>query len=93
MFGRELLKHHVHGEGASSDPAFESVNEIGTFSSAPPAIRQKNQAYAQNIHKRGFVKPTLKKETAKYPVGPILLGFIVFVVIGSSIFEILNKLL
>ncbi|KAI9105678.1 ribosome associated membrane protein RAMP4-domain-containing protein [Phlyctochytrium arcticum] len=48
-----------------------------------PAIRQRNEAYQANIHKRGMVKPTLKKESGKYPVGPMLLGFFVFVVIGS----------
>ncbi|KAJ3156821.1 hypothetical protein HDU86_003587 [Geranomyces michiganensis] len=58
---------------------------------APPAIRQANNLYAKNIHKRGFVKPTLKEKPSKYPVGPILLGFFVFVVLGSSIFEIFSR--
>ncbi|TPX63792.1 hypothetical protein SpCBS45565_g06342 [Spizellomyces sp. 'palustris'] len=40
-----------------------------------------------------MVKPTLKKESNRYPVGPILLGFFVFVVIGSSIFEVLSRFL
>ncbi|KAJ3157977.1 hypothetical protein HDU89_000359 [Geranomyces variabilis] len=58
---------------------------------APPAIRAANNTYAKNIHKRGFVKPTLKEKPSKYPVGPILLGFFVFVVLGSSIFEIFSR--
>ncbi|KAI9011385.1 stress-associated endoplasmic reticulum protein [Gaertneriomyces semiglobifer] len=57
-------------------------------------MRQRNALHAQNIHKRGMVKQSLKDDAKrKYPVGPVLLGFIIFVVIGSSIFEILSRLL
>lgn len=69
-------------------------------------MRQKSQKYAENITKRGKVKPSLvgleraistspltgrptpalqKKDPASsYPAGPILLGFLIFVVIGSG---------
>ncbi|KAI8800780.1 stress-associated endoplasmic reticulum protein [Cladochytrium replicatum] len=63
------------------------------FAASSPAIRQRNQIYAENIHKRGNVKSTLKPEKQKYPVGPILLGFIVFVVVGGAVFDILSRLL
>ncbi|KAL5659286.1 hypothetical protein ACJX0J_032449, partial [Zea mays] len=38
--------------------------------------------FEKNITKRGSVPETVKKAN-DYPVGPILLGFFVFVVVGS----------
>ncbi|KAI8587770.1 ribosome associated membrane protein RAMP4-domain-containing protein [Geranomyces variabilis] len=69
-------------------PSPRKATQSTSIMAAPPAIRAANNTYAKNIHKRGFVKPTLKEKPSKYPVGPILLGFFVFVVLGSSIFEI-----
>ncbi|KAG9303116.1 hypothetical protein G9A89_005074 [Geosiphon pyriformis] len=52
-------------------------------------IRARNQAYAGNVHKRGFVRPSLRKEvTNKYPLGYFALGVVVFVVVGSAFFEL-----
>ncbi|KAJ6380631.1 hypothetical protein OIU77_029514 [Salix suchowensis] len=42
--------------------------------------------FQKNITKRGSVPETSTKKGNDYPVGPILLGFFVFVVIGSSLF-------
>ena len=39
--------------------------------------------FQKNINKRGSVPETSTKKGYDYPVGPILLGFFVFVVIGS----------
>ncbi|KAM6601890.1 hypothetical protein CsatA_021499 [Cannabis sativa] len=39
--------------------------------------------FQKNITKRGAVPETSTKKGNDYPVGPILLGFFVFVVIGS----------
>ncbi|MQL96291.1 hypothetical protein Taro_028963 [Colocasia esculenta] len=39
--------------------------------------------FDKNIMKRGSVPETTVKKGNDYPVGPILLGFFVFVVIGS----------
>ncbi|KAF1867872.1 hypothetical protein Lal_00012768 [Lupinus albus] len=39
--------------------------------------------FDKNITKRGSVPETTTKKGKDYPVGPILLGFFVFVVIGS----------
>lgn len=39
--------------------------------------------FQKNITKRGSVPETPSKKGYEYPVGPILLGFFVFVVIGS----------
>ncbi|XP_022680096.1 uncharacterized protein LOC111256414 [Setaria italica] len=45
--------------------------------------------FEKNITKRGAVPETIKKAN-DYPVGPILLGFFVFVVVGSSLFQIIR---
>ncbi|XP_035816532.1 uncharacterized protein [Zea mays] len=45
--------------------------------------------FEKNITKRGSVPETVKKAN-DYPVGPILLGFFVFVVVGSSLFQIIK---
>uniref|UniRef100_A0A803NYP2 Uncharacterized protein n=1 Tax=Cannabis sativa TaxID=3483 RepID=A0A803NYP2_CANSA len=46
--------------------------------------------FQKNITKRGAVPETSTKKGNDYPVGPILLGFFVFVVIGSSLFQIIR---
>ncbi|XP_038691982.1 stress-associated endoplasmic reticulum protein 2-like [Tripterygium wilfordii] len=46
--------------------------------------------FQRNISKRGSVAETSTKKGYDYPVGPILLGFFVFVVIGSSLFQIIR---
>uniref|UniRef100_A0A0D9X0U1 Stress-associated endoplasmic reticulum protein n=1 Tax=Leersia perrieri TaxID=77586 RepID=A0A0D9X0U1_9ORYZ len=45
--------------------------------------------FEKNITKRGSVPETVKKGNG-YPVGPIVLGFFVFVVVGSSLFQIIR---
>ncbi|CAN6219382.1 unnamed protein product, partial [Urochloa humidicola] len=45
--------------------------------------------FEKNITKRGAVPETIKKGD-DYPLGPILLGFFVFVVVGSSLFQIIR---
>lgn len=44
---------------------------------------RKVQRFQKNITKRGAVPETVSKKGDNYPVGPILLGFFVFVVVGS----------
>jgi len=44
----------------------------------------------KNITKRGNVPTSISKKDNKFPVGPMLLGFFLFIVIGSAIFQILN---
>lgn len=44
------------------------------------------ERFEKNILKRGAVPETATKKGKDYPVGPILLGFFVFVVIGSCEF-------
>lgn len=44
--------------------------------------------FQKNIMKRGSVPETSVKKGYDYPVGPILLGFFVFVVIGSCMYSL-----
>ncbi|CAI0374343.1 unnamed protein product [Linum tenue] len=44
---------------------------------------RKNERFQRNITKRGSVSGSSWKKIFDYPVGPIVLGFIVFVVVGS----------
>ncbi|KAL2514567.1 Protein spire like [Forsythia ovata] len=44
--------------------------------------------FEKNITKRGIVPEASTKKGNNYPVGPVFLGFFVFVVIGSSLFQI-----
>ncbi|CAK7336154.1 unnamed protein product [Dovyalis caffra] len=49
---------------------------------------RKVDRFDKNITKRGAVPETSTKKGKDYPVGPVLLGFFVFVVIGSFINEV-----
>ncbi|KAG6582010.1 Stress-associated endoplasmic reticulum protein 2 [Cucurbita argyrosperma subsp. argyrosperma] len=51
---------------------------------------RKVERFEKNILKRGAVPETTTKKGKDYPVGPLLLGFFVFVVIGSSLFQIIR---
>ncbi|KAG6471638.1 stress-associated endoplasmic reticulum protein 2-like [Zingiber officinale] len=50
----------------------------------------KIQKFQKNVSKRGSVPETIVKRGNDYPVGPVMLGFFVFVVIGSSLFQIIR---
>ncbi|URD98247.1 Ribosome associated membrane protein RAMP4 [Musa troglodytarum] len=47
--------------------------------------------FQKNITKRGSVPEKTAKKGDNFPVGPILLGFFIFVVVGSCIFVPDNK--
>ncbi|KAI4343401.1 hypothetical protein L6164_010753 [Bauhinia variegata] len=51
---------------------------------------RKVERFEKNIIKRGAVTETTAKKGQDYPVGPVLLGFFFFVVIGSSLFQIIR---
>ncbi|KAL4384960.1 hypothetical protein GQ457_15G003800 [Hibiscus cannabinus] len=51
---------------------------------------RKVEKFQKNITKRGTVPETTTKKGNDYPVGPVLLGFFVFVVTGSSLFQIIR---
>ncbi|KAK7319031.1 hypothetical protein RJT34_03740 [Clitoria ternatea] len=65
------------------------IERIVTTTSRRLAVR-KVEKFEKNITKRGFVPETTTKKGKDYPVGPVLLGFFVFVVIGSSLFQIIR---
>ena len=54
------------------------------------ADRKSAKFKKKNILKRGVVPETTVKKANSYLVGPFVLGFFVFVVIGSSIFQIIR---
>ncbi|KAH0893574.1 hypothetical protein HID58_056003 [Brassica napus] len=73
----------------------DSANILAEFLSAFTTTSKrladrKIEKFDKNITKRGFVPETTTKKGKDYPVGPILLGFFVFVVIGSSLFQIIR---
>ncbi|PRP86003.1 hypothetical protein PROFUN_05774 [Planoprotostelium fungivorum] len=49
-------------------------------------IQQRIDKFDENVNKRGSVV-TAKKES-KTPVGPLVLGILIFVVIGSALLQI-----
>ncbi|XP_073146130.1 uncharacterized protein [Henckelia pumila] len=51
---------------------------------------RKVSKFEKNIKKRGVTGETTKKKGSSYPVGPMVLGFIIFVVVGSSLFQIIR---
>ncbi|KAI3720424.1 stress-associated endoplasmic reticulum protein 2 [Cynara cardunculus var. scolymus] len=51
---------------------------------------RKVEKFDKNIVRRGSVPETSAKKGKSYPVGPVMLGFFVFVVIGSSLFQIIR---
>ncbi|XP_061336974.1 uncharacterized protein LOC133284037 [Gastrolobium bilobum] len=51
---------------------------------------RKVEKFEKNILKRGLVPETTAKKGNNYAVGPVLLGFFIFVVVGSSLFQIIR---
>ncbi|XP_047308487.1 stress-associated endoplasmic reticulum protein 2-like [Impatiens glandulifera] len=51
---------------------------------------RKVEKFDKNIKRRGAVPETTAKKGNSYPVGPVVLGFFIFVVIGSSLFQIIR---
>ncbi|ONM27251.1 Ribosome associated membrane protein RAMP4 [Zea mays] len=51
---------------------------------------RKTAKFQKNITRRGSVPETTVKKGNDYPVGPLVLGFFIFVVIGSSLFQIIR---
>jgi hypothetical protein len=50
-----------------------------------------NDRYSKNIHKRGMVDINAKQKSKYgFSVGPVMLGFFIFVVVGSSLLQIIK---
>ena len=52
---------------------------------------KKIEAFDKGITKRGHVPETRQKKSKGYPVGPIVLGVFLFVVVGSAIIQIISS--
>ncbi|KAF9096230.1 hypothetical protein BGX27_001145 [Mortierella sp. AM989] len=56
-----------------------------------PVIRARNAKYQANVTKRGHVKTqSEKKVTKKAPSSPFLVGFLLIVLCGGAIFEVIR---
>ncbi|GBG84881.1 hypothetical protein CBR_g39343 [Chara braunii] len=53
-------------------------------------LSRRSEKFSKNILKRGQVQDSASKKGEKYPVGPFVLGFFIFVVVGSSLFQIIR---
>jgi len=51
-------------------------------------LRQKSDKFHENITKRGKVEVSKKDEGSS--LGPIVIGFLIFVVIGSALLQIIR---
>eukprot|EP00051_Salpingoeca_urceolata_P006718 m.88949 g.88949 ORF g.88949 m.88949 type:complete len:69 (-) comp14959_c1_seq1:166-372(-) len=54
-------------------------------------MRSASAKHAKNVNRRGLVPKSTVKAEEKYPVGPLMLGFFIFVVCGSALFSILQS--
>eukprot|EP00197_Chlamydomonas_leiostraca_P006252 CAMPEP_0202862566 /NCGR_PEP_ID=MMETSP1391-20130828/3560_1 /ASSEMBLY_ACC=CAM_ASM_000867 /TAXON_ID=1034604 /ORGANISM="Chlamydomonas leiostraca, Strain SAG 11-49" /LENGTH=68 /DNA_ID=CAMNT_0049542115 /DNA_START=132 /DNA_END=338 /DNA_ORIENTATION=+ len=50
----------------------------------------KTSKFHQNVHKRGNVSDSTVVKEKKLPVGPVMLGFFLFVVVGSALLQIIR---
>ncbi|KAF5726659.1 stress-associated endoplasmic reticulum protein 2-like [Tripterygium wilfordii] len=66
------------------------IDEFDGQTTSRRLAERKVEKFEKNITKRGAVPETTTKKGKDYPVGPVLLGFFVFVVIGSSLFQIIR---
>ena len=57
---------------------------------APRAQRLRSDKYAANINKRGVVVEG-KKEKKKSSLGPLVIGFFLFVVVGSAVLQVFQS--
>ena len=72
-----------------------TVSDPHSRPSPPQAVSKRvlgasNDRYAKNIHKRGLVDIRAKDKSKSFSVGPVMLGFFIFVVIGSSLLQIIR---
>jgi hypothetical protein len=61
---------------------------MATSSKKKAGARLRSQQFDQNIKKRGKVVKADKQERS--PFGPVVIGFFLFVVVGSALFQIIR---
>jgi len=54
-------------------------------------VAAKSQKYHENVHRRGAVPELSSRKEPRFAVGPVLLGFFLFVVVGSSVVQIIQS--
>ncbi|ETV77511.1 hypothetical protein H257_08450 [Aphanomyces astaci] len=62
-----------------------------TNPSTPAKLRLRNEKHSSNITKRGLVPSSTRISHDGYKVGPVLLGFLFFLVVGSAVLEVLRS--
>ncbi|KAJ4879822.1 Stress-associated endoplasmic reticulum protein [Raphanus sativus] len=88
---RQVSDHIANINSDSLIPLFKCFfSGVIIMTTSKRLADRKIEKFDKNITKRGFVPETTTKKGKDYPVGPILLGFFVFVVIGSSLFQIIR---
>ncbi|ETV96949.1 hypothetical protein H310_09805 [Aphanomyces invadans] len=58
--------------------------------STPAKLRLRSEKHLSNITKRGNVPASTRVSHDGYKVGPVLLGFLFFLVVGSAVLEVLR---
>eukprot|EP00471_Norrisiella_sphaerica_P009413 CAMPEP_0184503440 /NCGR_PEP_ID=MMETSP0113_2-20130426/51892_1 /TAXON_ID=91329 /ORGANISM="Norrisiella sphaerica, Strain BC52" /LENGTH=65 /DNA_ID=CAMNT_0026892937 /DNA_START=439 /DNA_END=636 /DNA_ORIENTATION=- len=53
------------------------------------SLKMRNRKFSENIEKRGQVSKGAQKPE-KYPLNPYAIGFFLFVVVGSAIFQVIT---
>eukprot|EP00043_Microstomoeca_roanoka_P016327 m.166282 g.166282 ORF g.166282 m.166282 type:complete len:71 (-) comp16436_c16_seq2:340-552(-) len=56
-----------------------------------PAMRRSIERHTANVTKKGSVPASRKTKKSEFPVGPVVLGLLIFVVCGSAIFQIFQS--
>jgi len=55
----------------------------------PRTLRQRSEKFHENITKRGKIENSGKKESG-LGVGPVVLGVLLFVVVGSALLQVIR---
>ncbi|CEO98911.1 unnamed protein product (mitochondrion) [Plasmodiophora brassicae] len=97
LFGRATwevgLSQSQEPRVSSSSSSSSSAFAAAAGPPMPSARKLASQKFNQNVTKRGLVKNKSKAESTdnSSPVGPVMLGFFVFVVVGSAVFQIIQS--
>eukprot|EP01147_Barroeca_monosierra_P008905 gene8905-1249_t len=54
-------------------------------------MRRSSERHKSNVTKKGNVPASRKPKKSEFPVGPVVLGLLIFVVCGSAIFQLLQS--
>jgi len=72
---------------------FRYFNNNKQAGASKRVLQAKQKKFNSNIHKRGLVDiNSSTKDKEKFTVGPVVLAFFIFVVIGSSLLQMIRTL-